>query len=288
MSKTIVIKLTEGGENIGPFTLYDGIKNIIETDIPFSELKAGRAFVVDDDVTSVTLESTGDCKFKLFKDLKDITKNEYQTTNFETKIQSCIWRHLTDTVHYNYYYNHIRPYIIEYPFSYSYLDEILQNVQDYTKVYSYTVSSNGVFNNTLKVQPNDKWFNKAILYNDQQSSGLLLLEAKPVNNLKAYNSYPKYNTDSKTINFTKTDNFYQYNLFWNVVKDPLDFLFKTSCESLSIDKVLNQDNMDYSTRSFNKDPLRAKDLKIRHILDNTSLIHLVSQFIVSPSANSYK
>jgi hypothetical protein len=61
-----------------------------------------------------------------------------------------------------------------------------------------------------------------------------------------------------------------------------------SCESLSIDKIVNQANMDYGKRSYKKEPLRAKELKVRHILDNTSEANLVSQFIITPSQISYK
>ena len=46
--------------------------------------------------------------------------------------------------------------------------------------------------------------------------------------------------------------------------------------------------MDYGKRSYKKEPLRAKDLKVRHILDNSSTAHIVSQFIVAPSQISYK
>jgi hypothetical protein len=288
MSKTIVIKLTQGGEGLGPFNLYDISGNIIEANIPFSDLKAGRAFVVDDSLTSVVLESIGKCKFKVTKLLESVTIDEYRNTEYQVTYQGCSWRHLTDVENYNKFYGVIEPYIIEHPFSYQFQDEILQNVQDYTKVYQYTKDPTGVFTASLKVQPNNKWFNKAILYNDQQSTGLLELEPKPVNNLQAYNAYPKYTAESKIITYTKSDNFYQYNNFWNVAKDPLQFIFVPSCASLSIDKVLNQANMDYSTRSFKKAPLRAKDLKIRHILDNTSAIHLVSQFLLAPAQNSYK
>jgi len=62
----------------------------------------------------------------------------------------------------------------------------------------------------------------------------------------------------------------------------------TSCESLSVDKIVNQANMDYGKRSFKKEPLRAKDLRVRHILDNSSTAHIVSQFIVTPAQISYK
>lgn len=288
MSKTIVIKLTEGGEGVGPFNLYNINGDLIEADIPFNELVVGKAFVVDDDVNIIVLESTGVCFFRVTKILRDISMYEYQHTEYDVVYQGCSWRHLTDVENYNKFYGVIEPYVLEYPFSYEYQDEILQNVQDYTKVYKYTKDPRGVFTASLRIQPNDAWFNKAILYNDQQSTGLLELESKPLNNLKAYNAYPKYKANSKVITFTKSDNFYQYNNFWNVAKDPLQFLFVPSCASLSVDKVVNQDNMDYSTRSFKKVPMRAKDLKIRHILDSSSTIHLVSQFIIAPGQNSYK
>jgi hypothetical protein len=46
--------------------------------------------------------------------------------------------------------------------------------------------------------------------------------------------------------------------------------------------------MDYGKRSFKKEPLRAKDLKVRHILDNSSTAHIVSQFIIGSAMISYK
>jgi len=199
-----------------------------------------------------------------------------------------IWRHLTDTLNYNKFYGNIEPYIIEYPFSYQSYDEILQNIKDYSKVYNYLPLVDGVFNDNAQIQVDNQWFNKAVLYNGQQSTGVLELVPKPINNLKAYLQYPLYNAESKTIMYTKSDNFYQYNTFWSLVKNKSIPLFMTSCDSLSIDKVVNQTNMDYGKRSFKKEPLRAKDLKVRHILDNTSEAQLVSQFIITPSQISFK
>jgi hypothetical protein len=72
------------------------------------------------------------------------------------------------------------------------------------------------------------------------------------------------------------------------VKDKSIPLFVRTCQSLSLDKEVNQINMDYGARSFKKDPLRAKELKIRHILDNVSDAHIVSQFIIAPAQISYK
>ena len=186
------------------------------------------------------------------------------------------------------YYGNVEPYIIEYPFAYQSYDEILQNVKDYSKVFNYLPIPDGVFNDNAQVQVDNQWFNKAVLYNGQQSTGILELVPKPINNLSQYLTYPIYNEFSKTITYTKSDNFYQYNTFWGLVKNKSLPLFRTSCESLSIDKLVNQVNMDYGKRSFKKEPLRAKDLKVRHILDNSSEAHIVSQFIIAPAMISYK
>jgi hypothetical protein len=288
MSKTIIVKLTRAGVIAGPFTITDNFGNVIATDVPKKTLIKGTTFTVNDDVTILNLESTGACNIKKSFRLESYTISDFADAVFTQTTTACLWRHLTNIQLYNSYYGITQPYIIEYPFAYKYQDEILQNVKDYTKAYEYLPIFNGVFDDNTRIETNDKWFNKAILYNGQQSSGLLELVAKPMNNLRAYSQYPIFNTNSKTITYTKSDNFYQYNTFWALEKSSQIPLFNTSCQSLSIDKVINEANMDYGTRSFKKATLRAKELKVRHILDNSSTTHLVSQFILTPAQISYK
>lgn len=288
MAKTIIIKLTSSGPTAGPFTITDQLGNILSTDVSKSDLISGVSFVVDNSINVVTVESTGRCKSKKNFPVTTVNPVSLAATEYKQTSTACLWRHLTNVENYNHFYGNIEPYIIEYPFAYQYNDQILQSVQDYTKAYKYWVNGDGVFNDNDKVEVDDQWFNKAVLYNGQQSTGVLELVPKPINNLKEYMKYPLYNTASKTITYTKSDNFYQYNTFWSLVKNKSLPLFLNSCQSLSIDKVVNQDNMDYGKRSFKKEPLRAKDLRVRHILDNSSKVHLVSQFIYTPSQISYK
>jgi hypothetical protein len=288
MSKTISIKLTQSGPTAGPFNIYDQFGNVIAEGVLKKTLVRGISYIVNDDVSIITIKSTGKCKLEKSVDVADITVSEYININLIQNVTACTWTHLLNIRNYNTFYGVIEPYIIEYPFAYKFQDEILQNVVDYTKAYDYFPIPDGVFNNNTRIETNDKWFNKAVLYNGQQSSGLLELVAKPINNLRAYNQYPIFNAESKTITYTKSDNFYQYNTFWALEKNSQVPLFNRSCENLSIDKVINQENMDYGLKSFKKATLRAKELKIRHILDNTSTTHLVSQFIIAPSQISYK
>ena len=290
MSKIITVKLKKAGNRLSTFSISDNLGNVLDTNVTKKQLISGVPYSVDDSVIYVTLESTGiNCCSKQWKiPVTNTSIFELAGIQFVNNNTSSLWRHLTDPTLYNNYYGCVAPYIIEYPFAYQYQDQIVQNVQDYSKVYTYFPSVNGVFEDVRKVQTDDKYFNKAVLYNDQQSSGYLELVEKPLNNLKAYLQYPKYNENSKTILFTKSNNFYQYNTFWSAIKDKTKPLFITSCQSMSVDKLVNQDNIDYSTRSFKKSPLMSKDLKIRHILDNASDVHIVSQFLITPSQISYK
>jgi hypothetical protein len=289
MSKTIYIKLKSSSIKAGPFKVTDAQNgDVIAALVSRNELIAGRAYVVGDTVSIVTIDSLGKCKNKRNFNVGITYPSEIASTIFVPSSNACIWRHLKNPVVYNFFYGNVEPYIIEYPFAYQYQDEILQNVKDYSKVYRYLPDTDFVSDECDKIAVDNVWFNKAVVYNDQQSSGLLELVPKPINNLSAYLQYPKYNVDSKTITYTKSDNFYQYNTFWSLVKDKALPLFLRSCESLSIDKIINQANMNYTTMSFKKEPFRAKDLKIRHILDNNSEIHIVSQFLVTPSQISYK
>ncbi len=288
MSKTVTIRLTCSGGRTGPFDIIDNIGTVLAIDVSKQNLIDGYTVTVGDSITSVVLASKGKCSTTVTVPITEQTIEDLAAIQYTACDTASLWRHLTDITIYNYYYGNIEPYIIEYPFAYESYDEILQNVKDYTRAYKYLPISDGVYNTNTRIEVDDEWFNKAVLYNGQQSTGVLELVPKPINNLKTYLNYPIYNAESKTILYTKSDNFYQYNTFWGLVKNKSLPLFNTSCESLSIDKVVNQVNMDYGKRSFKKEPLRSKGLKVRHILDNKSEVHLVSQFIITPSQISYK
>lgn len=300
MSQVVLIKLSTASANVGPFTIKDNIGNVLATDVSRETLKAGISYTVDDDATVITVSSTGDIVLEKNYSISEFPSVTYNKTNFTTKTPNEVpyrlaaprppkiglWKHLKNPFTYNRFYGVTEPYIIEYPFAYNFQDEILRNVKDYTKVYRYVDNGDGVLSDFSKYETDDYWFNKAILYNGQQNSGVLQLYPKTSNNLSVYSLYPGFNTNNKSILFTKSDNFYQYNTFWSVLKNPLEPQFIRTCKNLSIDKEINQDNMDYSRLTYNKAPLRAKELKIRHIMDHLSTHKFVSQFIITPTQNS--
>lgn len=194
MGKTITLKLTLGGRRIGPFTITDDLGNILATDVPKETLINGVSYVVDDNVSNVTITSTGLCVGSKTLNINNaITPVEIANSNFvENKIAS-LWKHLIPNV-FNKYYGGVHNYVLETPFSYQYQDQITQSIKDFTKVFQYLPS--GIFNNYEKIEVDDIYFTRAILYNGQQNSGMLELVPKPKHNLQSYNQYPKYRISS--------------------------------------------------------------------------------------------
>ena len=286
--KSIFIKLTKVSRFTGPFTIKDNLDNILEEHVSREVLLEGKSYGVEDEVLAITISSEGDCVFERTVNISQQYESIKQTPLIEEITTGCVWKHLENPEIFNNFYDKIDPYIIEYPFAYSVNDEILKSIKDYSKVFQYTKDELGGSNEVKKIELDDVWFNKAILYNGQQCSGILNLVPKPKKSLKGYSSYPLYKENSKSILFTKSDNFYKYNTFWSVVKDVKNHIFVRTCKSLSYDKELNQTNMDYSKRSFNKSPLRAKDLKVRQMLDNRSDVCIISQFLLAPTQVSHK
>lgn len=287
MSQTITIRLTKASSKVGPFTITDEYGEVIATDVSRDTLVQGISYTIADNVTLITLTSTGNCKVSKTMRVVDMYQSELLQTEFVSTSTACLWRHLVSNS-FNSYYGITSPYIIEYPISTLPNTEILQNVKSYDKVWKYLPDTTGVFSYTDKILVDNIWFDNVVIYSNQQCTGLLELVPKPKNNLQAYNAYPIYKTNSKVIIYTKSDDFYQINNFVDVVKDRSIPIAITSCESLSYDGILNQANMQYENRSFMKSPIRAKDLKIRLTLNSRSNIHIVSQILISSSQISYK
>ena len=287
MNKIITIKLTKASIRSRLFNIFDQLGNTIAFSIARDSLVNGMSFTVDSSVSSVKIVADNGT-FKLKTIGASINASTLANTKFENAVNGSLWRHLTRVDLNNYFYGSIHPYILEYPYASSYQDEILQSIKDFSRVYKYTPDGTGVFDYNNKAEVNDAYFSHLIIYNGQQNSGLLELVKKPKNNLSQYLSYPIYRESSKVITYTKSDSFYNINTFWNCLKDVTLPMFKNSCESLSKDKELNQDNIDYSKRSFRKDLIRGKATKVRYILSDRSDIHIVSKINFTNTQLSYK
>jgi hypothetical protein len=125
----------------------------------------------------------------------------------------------------------------------------------------------------------DKWedlnfnFDQAIIYNNEQVSGLLQLVPTPFNNPILELTYPIINTNSIEILSSKVEQKYRFNQFWDITNDRGEFpgaggiitqqpIWDTQPNGYI--KNLNSLNLDYF-----KSPLQHK--KFRHYFTNVIL-----------------
>jgi len=198
---------------------------------------------------------------------------------FYSSEDNLLWKHNTVVNLFNNYYGTKKPYIIEYPLYFKGTDEIIQNVKDYSKILKYTDYQDFI-------ETDDVYFSHAILYNNQQCSGTLKLTKKPKNSISSYNKYPIYHPEEKEILYTKSNSFYQFNTFWALQKSSQQPMWKKPIDSIL--KELNNDNMNYSKRSFNKAPMMSKNSLIRLINEDVDDCKFISQFLIVGTQTSFK
>ncbi len=201
-------------------------------------------------------------------------------TYFQAGNKEGLWNH-NKALTFCRFFGEQEDYTLEYPLNFAPNMEIIQSVSDSTRVFVY--ESEDVF---YEVDDNI-YFNEANIWNNQQSTGTLLLEPRPKGNMAAYRQYPKFNTDSKTILFTKSDNLFSFNTFWDVVKEPNKPFYTRPCNEASLDKIFDR-NLDYSPRAFQKGRIRSQEARIRLTYNKSDKYKLVSNFILTQTQKSIK
>ena len=194
---------------------------------------------------------------------------------------SCtIWNHNTLFSLYHNFYGVDYPYIVEYPFSYQYLDQVVQYIEEYATVLKY--ESEDVY-----TEPDETvYFTQVVIYNNQASTGILNLIPKDINNMSQYMSYPRYNANSVDILVTKVDHMFSYNMLWNNLKSSNLPQWKNNCDPSQGRKSLNLSNFDYTNKSFKNYPIRAKDTLVREILQKENNPYkIISRFISVKTQN---
>jgi len=125
----------------------------------------------------------------------------------------------------------------------------------------------------------DKWedldynFDVAIVYNNDQVSGLLSLTPQPFNDPWGELNYPQINANSIDIIASKVEHKFRFNQFWDITNDRGEFtnveqsIFDTECNGYI--RPLNTLNLNY-----NKPPTQRK--KFRHYSNHVILRRNVS------------
>jgi len=172
-------------------------------------------------------------------------------------------------------YGKLEPFIVETPI-FNGTTDMLQYVESYTTVYEKTLKGT--------IQVFDKFYNKAIVHNKYQTTGLLNLVYKDETNDDLAITHPFRRIDSTDILYSNKDNVYTFNHIWNILKQQKE-VFIPNTKDLII-RDLNLTQSDYSIDQDQMDRIRGKECFVRLIQDYTDKYQLITVFNTNHSQPS--
>ena len=172
-----------------------------------------------------------------------------------------VWSHLPFTSTYQVFYGVLYPFIVEYPVVSQLVTSQLASINYWLDVRKYYDRHN--FTDIFGVG-----FNKAVVYNNFQNSGLLELVPQQTNNIRQNLLYPKHKTNSIEILQTEINGRWSFNYLYNTIKTERAGLPIWLEDCAQIEKVLDDRLLNY--KSMRKDYLRGDYFLVRLIQDAES------------------
>ena len=197
---------------------------------------------------------------------------QYQSTPPNYKVGS-FWRHNVRCDSFANFYGTDYPWEVELVSNTGQMVNTVRSMEYQLENYVYK-GDMGYACNDDRWEDLDFNFDQAIIYNNEQVSGLLQLTPTPYNNPILELSYPIINLNNINILCSKVEQKYRFNQFYDITNDRGEF---TNAEQAIWDtqpngyiKVLNTINLNY-----NKAPLQHK--KFRHYYNNVILRRVKSE-----------
>lgn len=153
------------------------------------------------------------------------------------------WKHNDRWDSFANYYGVDYPWEVEYPVTTPNSVTTLRSIEYTLDVYKF-FNDGKDFNHIL-----DENFDRAIIHNSEQMSGLLKLKLKGKNNPLELVNYPQATANGINILFSKEENKFRFNQFWDVTKDRGEFtgndipMWITKCSGY--ERTINPDYVNY-------------------------------------------
>ena len=201
-------------------------------------------------------------------------------TIINTGTGSSIWNHNLSVYTYQTYYGILYPYILEYNVnSFPQVSTVnsvtlMQDIQEYYSDYEYYSLSTANKKNLAN-------FTKAIIYNKEQSSGIIKLIPEEFGNTRQKITYPRMTATGIEALISRREQLYTFNGFWNVAAQGNGQpLWSTQWGDLvtqyPIDKVPNTKSVRPVSVSYQKNKIKSDFAKIRLIQDAYSRFKFIN------------
>ena len=174
--------------------------------------------------------------------------------NFYTIDDSTIWKHNNRWDSFCNYYGTDYPWEIEYPVVTPNQITTLRSFEYYLDVYKFYNDGKDFFHVL------DENFDRAVVYNSEQISGILKMRIKQKGNPLDILSNPVPGPNYIDILYSKEENKYRFNQFYDITNDRGEFsgtklpMWNTECSGYQ--KYINPNYVDYF-----KSPLEHKKIR---------------------------
>lgn len=175
--------------------------------------------------------------------------------NFDSGIESGLWKHSVTNKSFQTYYGKKYPFIIESTTKPNLQQFIVEDINFYLDVVKYVNNYDYYFK--------QKSFNKAVVYNRLQNSGLLELNISNNDLFKELN-YPIKLNDKRKILLNLKEETHSFNMFEDLSKPNIPLWLN---DSDNVDKQLNISAFSYLDNNQSIKHIRSNQVKIRLIND---------------------
>jgi len=200
-----------------------------------------------------------------------------QLGHFQTIINraqgASIWNHNLSPFVYQTYYGKLYPYILEYAVNSIPINHTVTSVSLFAEIQEYYTRQNYYSLSTAdRKNKNTANFTKAIIYNREQSSGIVNLIPEQFGNTRQKLQYPRVGTSGIDTILSRRENKFTFNGFWNIAAQANGQSLWTSdwadlAAQYPIDKLPNTKAVRNVSVSFQKNKIKSDFTRVRLIQD---------------------
>ena len=219
-----------------------------------------------------------------------------QLGHFQTIINrsagASLWNHNLSPYVYQTYYGKLYPYIIEYVVNSIPINHSVTSVSLYAEIQEYYSRQDYYSLGTAdKNNKNTANFTKAIVYNREQSSGIVNLIPEQFGNTRQKIQYPRMSPSGIQTLLSRRENKFTFNGFWNIAAQGNgQSLWTTNWADLQsqypIDKLPNTKAVRNVGVAFQKNKIKSDFTRVRLIQDKYNRYKFVNNIQITQTNQS--
>jgi hypothetical protein len=192
-----------------------------------------------------------------------------------------LWDHNLTNKSYQVFYGKLAPWSISTITKYDISKNHLNSVEYSMDAIRYHNEYDQFYNNQVT-------FNKAIVSNQSQSSGLLELESNTKQDLNHLTTYPRTNAKSTTIRVTNSDGVWRFNQFYDLAASRSNNIPLWLNNCANTEKTVNPKAINYQTPDLDKKRIRGEWNKVQLINDALSNYKMIFKWLQNNAVKTYR